>query len=246
MPLPQQYNNAIMNLGNIEDNVNVMTQQARILNRQREQTFDILNRLRTLIRKLLTSYSGNKDTLQQVYNDIMTATTTAGEKQRNLLEQLASELKKSLENPRTEQNFTELKEGVEALIREMENVSGPGAGAGAGAGAGDASSGAGDASSGAGDGDGAGDGAGSGSDVVRGPIIPTGVGMNPRNKIDTFNYDNLLKNLKSSSGGANVKGKKKRSTKRGGYSWRTPSPNKSRKKTPTYKKTIKKTRTRQN
>ena len=34
--------------------------------------------------------------------------------------------------------------------------------------------------------------------------------------------------------------KKKRSTKRGGYSWRTPSPNKSR------KKTIKKTRTRQN
>jgi hypothetical protein len=48
------------------------------------------------------------------------------------------------------------------------------------------------------------------------------------------------------NGGANVKGKKKRSIKRGGYSWRTPSPNKSRKKTPTYKKTIKKTRTRQN
>ena len=228
MPLPQQYNNAIMNLGNIEDNVNAMTQQARILNRQREQTFDILNRLRTLIRKLLTSYSSNKDTLQLVYNDIMTATTTAGEKQRNLLEQLASELKKSLENPRTEQNFTELKEGVEALIREMENVSGPGPGAGAGAG---------DASSGAGNGNST-----TGTRSLKDMRDNEGV----RRRMENATQEAKTEFNNNFSGGANVKGKKKRSIKRGGYSWRTPSPNKSRKKTPTYKKTIKKTRTRQN
>ena len=161
MPLPQQYNNAIMNLGNIEDNVNAMTQQARILNRQREQTFDILNRLRTLIRKLLTSYSGNKDTLQQVYNDIMTATTRAGKnQQRNLLEELANELKKSLEDPTTEQQFTQLKQDVEGLISRMNiatSSAGPGPGAGAGAGA------AASAAAGAA-GDGAGDGAGSSSE----------------------------------------------------------------------------------
>ena len=67
-------------------------------------------------------------------------------------------------------------------------------------------------------------------------------------KHDNEGLDRTKLNRKNDNfnGGANVKGKKKRSIKRGGYSWRTPSPNKSRKKTPTYKKTIKKTRTRQN
>lgn len=229
MPLPQQYNNAIMNLGNIEDNVNEMTQQATVLRTQRVQTFEILNRLRTLIRELLTSYSGNKDTLQHVYNDIVAATTIAGEKQRNLLEQLANELRESFAESRTEQQFTQLKADVEKLIREMENVSGPGPGAGAGAGAGDASSGA-----------GAGDGAG----VSRGDKNQY-IGANDRPRMNTYQVSQELKERYPGivRGG---RSKKIRRTKRGGYSWRTPSPNKSRKKTPTYKKTIKKTRTRQN
>ena len=71
MPLPQQYNDAIMNLGNIGVKVNLMTQQARILKTQRIQTFEILNRLRELIQKLLNLYNNNKDTLQLVYNDII-------------------------------------------------------------------------------------------------------------------------------------------------------------------------------
>ena len=209
MPLPQQYNNAIMNLGNIEDNVNEMTQQATVLRTQRVQTFEILNRLRTLIRELLTSYSGNKDTLQQVYNDIVAATTIAGEKQRNLLEQLANELRQSLADPTTEQQFIELKDGVDALIGEMDSVSssGPGAGAGAGAGAGV-------------------------QNQVPGISEMAGRFLNrDRNKglLDIFNRD----------GSPGIGGRRRR-TKRGGYSWRTPSPNKSR------KKTIKKTRTRQN
>ena len=232
MPLPEQYNKAITNLGNIEQSVGVMTQQARILNAQRIQTFEILNRLRALIRKLLTSYSGNKQTLQQVYNDIMTATTTAGEKQRKLLEQLANELRQSLADPRTEQQFTQLKEGVEALIREMESVSSsaaPAASAAASAAAGD----------------GAGSITGSSSE---------------RSRVPSSTFDEFTSNLKSqfsdllsddddenkTNGGKRRTKSGKRRTKRGGYSWRTPSPNKSRKKTPTYKKTIKKTRTRQN
>ena len=241
MPLPEPQYKAIMNLGNIGKSVNEMNRQAIILKTQRTQTFDILNRLRTLIRKLLTSYSGNKATLDQVYNDIMTATTTAGDTQRRLLEQLANELRESLAETRTEQQFTQLKADVETLISEMENVSRPGPGAGAGAGAGDTSSGAG-AGAGAGDtssGAGAGDGAG----VSRGDKSQY-IGANDRPRMNTYQVSPELKE-KYPDIGRGGRSKKKRS-KRGGYSWRTPSPNKSRKKTPTYKKTIKKTRTRQN
>ena len=213
MPLPQQYNDAIMNLGNIGVKVNLMTQQARILKTQRIQTFEILNRLRELIQKLLNLYNNNKDTLQLVYNDIMTATKIAGVEQENLLEQLANELRQSLADPTTEQQFIELKDGVDALIGEMDSVSssGPGAGAGAGAGV---------------------------QNQVPGISEMAGRFLNRdgnKGLLDIFNRD----------GSPGIGGRRRR-TKRGGYSWRTPSPNKSRKKTPSYKKTIKKTRTRQN
>ena len=217
MPLPQQYNDAIMNLGNIGVKVNLMTQQARILKTQRIQTFEILNRLRELIQKLLNLYNNNKDTLQLVYNDIMTVTKSAGVEQENLLEQLTNELRQSLADPTTEQQFIELKDGVDRLIGEMENVSGPGPGAGAGAGAG------------------AGDGV---QNQVPGISEMASRFLNKdgnRGLLDIFNKD----------GSPGIGGRRRR-TKRGGYSWRTPSPNKSRKKTPSYKKTIKKTRTRQN
>ena len=240
MPLPQQYDKAIMDLGNIGVKVNLMTQQAISLKTQRVQTFDILNRLRTLIRKLLTSYSGNKDTLQQVYNDIMTATTRAGKnQQRNLLEELANELKKSLEDPTTEQQFTQLKQDVEGLISRMNiatSSAGPGPGAGAGAGAAAAAAGA--------AGDGAGDGAGSSSE--RSDVESSSITDNFISNIDRKLSDILGDDKDNTIGGKRRTKSGKRRTKRGGYSWRTPSPNKSRKKTPSYKKTIKKTRTRQN
>ena len=107
--IAQQYDKAIMALGNIGVKVNSMTQQARILKTQRFQTFEILNRLRDLIEKLLNLYKNNKDTLQLVYNDITTATTKAGAEQESLLEQLANELRQSLADPTTEQQFIELK-----------------------------------------------------------------------------------------------------------------------------------------
>lgn len=217
MPLPKLYNDAIINLGNIGQNVDVMTQQARILNTQRNQTFDILNRLRTLIRKLLTSYSNNKDTLQQVYKDIIIATTKAGDDQRNSLNQLANELKQSLNNPRTEQQFTELKEVVEALIREMDSVSSSDSGSGSGS----------------------------------APALAAPAAADVQNQTQGTDLSAFLNRPGNGSlndfdarQGSSLGGRRRR-TKRGGYSWRTPSPNKSRKKTPTYKKTIKKTRTRE-
>jgi hypothetical protein len=262
---------AIKNLGELEEKVRPMIRNATILSSQRKNTYVALNRLREIAQLFLATYEGNRNNLNGLYSLIKSEAKLSGDKQRGFLQKVEEVLKQALDDP-TEDDVKALLSEVDTLIEQMEKKNSqpsnnrdqvnipaaasaltrllpprPSASAEAQAAA--------DAERRAEARRQPWRGLGTEEFIDR-PLSPTGTrsikdmrrdneGLRRRMENETQEAKTESIN-KFSEGGANVKGKKKRRTKRGGYSWRTPSPNKSRKKTPTYKKTIKKTRTRQN
>jgi hypothetical protein len=228
---------AIKNLGELEEIVRPMIQNATILSDQRKQTYEALNRLREIAQVFLGTYEGNRNNLDGLYRVIKSEAEVSSQKQRDFLQQVAKVLEQALTDP-TQDAVKVLIGDVDRLIEQMrEKNSQPSTRA-----------------------------------QVNQQISLNNVGtlrppregpmplIMPPPDSDSkpvrdgrprwINYNPRPGGLPQGErvtwrrkGG---RSKKIRRPKRGGYSWRTPSPNKSRKKTPTYKKTIKKTRTRQN